>query len=284
MSDDVKNRLFLDLCHGAADAETLRAAAEFARLLSLDLHCLFIEDESLLALAEFPFAREIRLPNLQWTSLDSGTLSTELRDLAAQTRRRLEQVLKDAGLQSRFEVLRGDPAVCIGGVCRVGDVVILTESSSPGAHKAHGAARLHRAARASAASVLLLPPRHRMRSGSVTVVMADADDDSLDIACRIAVATNETVTVLLPDDTAAASEATLVDRALRSGLPRDRLSIRRLHGKSSHDVSRAIGISPVRLVVLKHSLSASGFDDVAAILADLRDVPVLLLDGEPGGN
>jgi hypothetical protein len=32
-------RLILDLCHGPADAETMRAAAEFAQLLRLDLHC-----------------------------------------------------------------------------------------------------------------------------------------------------------------------------------------------------------------------------------------------------
>ena len=34
-------QVIVGLCHGAADAETMRTAAEFAQLLGLDLHCLF---------------------------------------------------------------------------------------------------------------------------------------------------------------------------------------------------------------------------------------------------
>ena len=65
-------KVIVGLCHGAADAATMRTAAEFAQLLGLDLHCLFIEDEALLALAELPFAREIRLPTHTWSSTYCG--------------------------------------------------------------------------------------------------------------------------------------------------------------------------------------------------------------------
>ena len=61
-------RVIVGLCYGAPDAETMRTAAEFAHLLSLNLHCLFIEDEALFALAELPFAREIRLPTHTWST------------------------------------------------------------------------------------------------------------------------------------------------------------------------------------------------------------------------
>ncbi len=87
-------RLILEVCHGAADAETLRAAVEFARLLGLDLHCLFIEDEAGLALAELPFARKIRLPTHEWSPLNAETIARELRQAASQMRRLLDEVLR----------------------------------------------------------------------------------------------------------------------------------------------------------------------------------------------
>ena len=135
MSDQARSayrRLILDLCHGASDAETMRAAAEFARLLGLDLYCLFIEDEALLALAELPFAREIRLLTHDWSPIDADTIEAELRQAANETRRLLDEIIQGVGISSEFAVLRGDPAACIAALCRSGDIVVIAEPRPSG--------------------------------------------------------------------------------------------------------------------------------------------------------
>ena len=275
MSASIGRRLVLDVCHGASDTETLRTAAEFARLLSLDLHCLFIEDEALLTMADLPFAREIRLPDLQWTALDPTSVADQLRTMATQTRRRVNQVLKDLGLPDHFEIIRGDPAICIGGVCRLGDVIILTEPATP---TAFGLKRVREAAHASSASVLLLPQRHRFQSGPVTVVLSGPADGALEQACRIAMAAGQSVTVLVPATSDRAAEATLADQARRLGLPDNRLSIRPVPGTGGQSVRQAIGLQKVSLVVLKRNIGRQA--DITADLDALRDLPILLLDGE----
>ena len=222
-ASSVNCRLILDLCHGAADAETVRAAVEFAQLLGLDLHCLFIEDEAVLALAELPFAREIRLPTHEWSPLNAETIARELRQAASQMRRLLDEVLRGVGVASDFEVLRGDPAACIAAVCQTGDIVIVAEPGPPIARAAYGVTRLHTAAYASAASVLLLPARHKPRRGHVVAVLADATDGSLEVECRIATAANEDVAILVSSDGVAKRGR---ERARILGLSPERITLR----------------------------------------------------------
>ena len=107
-------RLVFDLGGGTPDADTLRAVAALATALGVDLQCVFIEDEAVLALAELPFAREYRLPTGDWTPIDATTIATELRRAATQTQRLVSQTLEAAGDGQAFALLRGDPAT---GAC-----------------------------------------------------------------------------------------------------------------------------------------------------------------------
>jgi hypothetical protein len=50
----------------------LRAAAELAAVLEVDLHRPFVDDEALLALAEPPFAHELGLPSHEWQPVEAG--------------------------------------------------------------------------------------------------------------------------------------------------------------------------------------------------------------------
>jgi hypothetical protein len=277
-------RLILDLCHGAADPEIMRAAAEFARLLGLDLHCLFIEDEAVLALAELPFAREIRLPTHDWSPIDANTIAAELRQAAAQTHRLLDEVIQDVGIPSEFVVLRGDPAACIAAVCRTNDIVVIAEPGPAVARTTHGVTRLRAAAHESAASVLLLPARFKPRTGPVVAVPADAVDVSLDVACRIAAAANEDLVILLPqsvDDTAGNAVAGHAkDRAQALGVPRRRITARTVHGGQPDDVLHALTDLRERLIVMMRATSGAGDATGASRIAATRGVPVLLIEAE----
>jgi len=283
MSDQARSayrRLILDLCHGTSDAESMRAAVEFARLLGLDLHCLFIEDEAVLALAELPFAREIRLPTHDWSPIDVSTIEAELRQAANQTRRLLDKIIEGIGISSEFEVLRGDPAACIAALCRSGDIVVIAEPGPPVGRTSYSVMRLQAAAHESAASVLLLPTRLRPRRGPVVAVLADAADVSLDVGCRIATAAEEDLVILLPEPLAAAADRA-GERARALGLPRERVTVRPVPGAQADDVLRALSGVRERLIVMTRASSAASDAAGASRIAAARGVPVLLLEAEP---
>jgi hypothetical protein len=65
---------------------------------------LFVEDEALLALAERPFARELRLPSHEWQPVEAGHIAAELRHAAADARRLLHEVAATRGVSNAFEV------------------------------------------------------------------------------------------------------------------------------------------------------------------------------------
>lgn len=243
-------RLVLDLYHGAADADTLRAAAEFARLLDVDLHCLFIQDEALMALATLPFAREIRLPTHEWSPLRPDRIEAELRDAADRSKRPMDEIVGGTGVIGNFEVLWGDPAVCIGAVCQATDIVVVTESP----HLARGAARLRQAAHESAAAVLLLPSRLKTRRGPVAAIVAGQDHPSLDVACRIAVAVEDAVDVMVVPDAIGLAEA-IRQRTRTLGLSDGRVRVHSVRQEGADAMLRAMTGLQERLIVMSRGSS-----------------------------
>ena len=89
------------------------AAARLARLLEAELRGIFVEDEALHALAALPFAREFRLPGHAWTRMAAPSLGGDF----AQLRRLLRDAAAEMGIEPAFEVMRGDPAACLAGLC-----------------------------------------------------------------------------------------------------------------------------------------------------------------------
>jgi len=270
-------RLIVELCHGGADVRTLRVVAEFASLLELDLHGLFIEDEALLALAELPFAREIRLPTHEWQPIEAGRIAGELRRAAEHAHRLLREVAAALGVRNAFEVLRGDPAEIIAAVASDSDVIVIAEPVAPGGRLAPGVYRVHAAAHGSAASVLLLPGGLMPRHGPVVALLTDADDPSLVPAARVAVNTRERLLVLLPEGDAAMTDR-VVQRAVALGVARARIGTRPLGGLHAEDVLHALGHARERLVVLTRDASAAGDVAAASRIAADRGVPVLLVE------
>ena len=270
----VFRRLILEVGHSATDAATMRTAAEFARLLGLDLHGLFIEDESLLALAELPFAREIRLPSHQWHPVDPARLEADMRHAAGAARRRLDEVVRGAGVPNGFEIMRGDPAVCIVACAEATDIVVA--ETGPAAVRVHGLGRVQEAAHGSPASVLVLPPGPVPRHGAVVVAPAGAADTSLDVAVRIARAADEDLLILLAGaPPSAVDERTHAEAA---GMPPNRVHLRPVAGMRSHDLALALADEPARLIVLTRGASAAGDFADAVQLAIARGVPILLVE------
>ncbi|MGD9879732.1 MAG: hypothetical protein AB7U95_06300, partial [Reyranella sp.] len=156
-------RAVLGMSSGSVDRHMLQAAAEFARLLELEMLGVFIEDQSLIDLAGLPFTRELRMPGHEWRMMEPQRVDDELRAAAQQAARLFQREIKSRGLACRFEVRRGSPVTLASKVAQATDVLILAEPAAfdllaPGSEPAR------QAAEASAAAVLLLPrtgmPRH----------------------------------------------------------------------------------------------------------------------------
>lgn len=275
-------RLIVELCHGGADARTLRAVAEFAALLELDLHGLFIEDEALLLLAELPFVREIRLPTHEWQKVEAGRIAGELRRAAENAQRLLHEIAAALGVPHAFEVRRGDPAEIIAVIASGSDIIVIAEPAAPGGRLAPALSRVQAAAHGSAASLLLLPAGYMPRHGPVVALVTGADDPSLVPAARAAVNTREGLLVLLPEGDAAMADR-VVERAVALGVPRPRVATRMLGGLHAEDVLHALGHVRERLMVLTRDASAAGDVAAASRIAADRGVPVLLLEQQSTG-
>jgi hypothetical protein len=273
-------RLILDLCQCAADAQTIQAAAEFARLLRLDLHCLFIEDEALLSFAALPFAREIRLPTFQWSPLQVDTISAELQEAAQRTRRMVEAIVRDLQVASGFEIVRGDPATCIAAVCQSGDVIIVAEPAAPAARTAYGLRRLHVAAHGSGVSIMLIPAGGRAGQGDVVAVLADERDDCLDVACRIAVADDAGLSVVIPRQFDQAARARVRERAVALGVRAERIALHAAAGRAADELLTGLAHVRERLIVIGRDPQRPA--DVVARLAAARGVPVLVIESGAG--
>src|SRR5258708_14507118 len=102
-------RLVLELGHGAADPETMRQAAAFARLLDAELHALFVEDETLLHASALPFTREISPLSYRWQMLAPYRLEAELKAADEQARGHFLRAPLDSALRHRFTAHLVDP-------------------------------------------------------------------------------------------------------------------------------------------------------------------------------
>jgi hypothetical protein len=251
----------------------MRVAAEFARAFGLGLHGVFVEDESLLHLAALPFAREIRLPSHTWRAFEPTQLQAELRHAAEAAQHRLLRAVAALGLPVEFEVLRGQPHICIAGVCTPTDIVVM-----PAEERAdeRGMALL-RALGETAASILLAPNHPLRRIGPAAVVAAGMDDADLALAAQIAQGNDRPgdsrlVTIVVP----AASKAPL-QLATDIGIAPDRLILRAIAGSRPNDVLRVLAGARERIVVITKSAMTGWESGDAARIARALGIPVLIL-------
>jgi hypothetical protein len=222
-------RLVVELSHGDGDA--LRDAAEFARLLGIDLHGLFVEDESLFGLAGLPFAREFRPAGNGWTPLNPDRIEADLRHAAEAMRHRMTAIVRDMGVPNAFEVMRGDPAAVIAEQISGSDIIVIAE---PAARIGLAFDRMLQAAAAAAGAVLLMPARRRRMRGPVVAIARDGNDPALSTAAAIAQASDEALHVYpdkdLPDALSGEQErivvmtrdhnaAAAMDMAVARGVP-----------------------------------------------------------------
>jgi hypothetical protein len=245
-------RVILGMGPGSVDRLALRAASEFASLLELQMLGIFVEDATMLRLADLPFVRELRLPGRGWETLDPARLLDELRLAADQARRLFEQEVASRGVVSHFEVHRGDPSTLLSGLAQATDIVVAAEPAGTTDWSARPHTPAWRAVLASPAAVLWLPPSQGIGSGPVAVVAAGETEPVCLLASRIAAAAGEERVIVTP---AGARSVRGIAVALGQALGRQR----------------------ERLVILQRTVE-DGLDDLPLRLARERGTPVLVVE------
>lgn len=268
-------RVLLDLRHASTDRGGIRAAAELARLLDLELTGVFVEDAALLGLSEHSFVRELRLPGHEWHPLDPGRIAEEVRAAAAAARRMLDAHCAALGVPSLFEIVRGDPTEAVAALLDTSDILALIEPGTAAERLAAGMA----APATRPAATLLVPPRVRRHHGPVVALVAHATDPGLRTAAAIAAAAAERLLVLLIPHGDAALKSAAIAAARAVGVPPERIQTRALRAATPEAVAHALGGTEERLLVLTRDdalLPAA----VPSQLAAARQVPVLLVEPE----
>ena len=260
MTAPVLRRLVLELAHGPIDPGVMRLAAEFARDFGLDLFGVYTEDESLLRVAALPFTREIRMLTHDWRRLDPGAVVDELRGQAETVRRHLRETVDRLGVSGGFEVRRGDPMLCVAGVCSPADAIVVSTSATM---QRPVADRLRQAAEQSPAAVLVMPDRLTRNRGPVVVITDDLDDPGVALAQGFAERQRVRLLVLTP----------------RTGeaVPGPDSDISPIAAVRTGDVLRALAPVRERLVVVSHGCAATIGIDGASRIAEAGAVPVLVL-------
>jgi hypothetical protein len=188
-------RLVLRLEPSSPDS-ALQLAVELAELLHLELLGLFLEDPSLRQLAAIPFVRELRPLGGGWRPIDIDELNHDLEVALRNAERLFIEAAKDLRTRHQFEVIREGAAQAIASISRSGDIVMLTQPSTPARRATQQFSWPLDAAFRSAAAVMIVPARIARIAGPIVALAIAPDDPSICVAADIAIAAKEDLLIV----------------------------------------------------------------------------------------
>lgn len=167
----------------------LETAVRLAAITGAHLEGVFVEDINLIRLAGLPFLRELRPSSLAEEAISAQRLQRELRSLARQARRMLEQVAGEMGVPCSFQVWRGQAVAETLAEVFTADILSLAQVSSRVAQRGRSISR----------------PRTRRHPQAVTTISilfseSKAAVRALTTACILASDLEAEIAVLIPYD------------------------------------------------------------------------------------
>jgi len=267
-------RAVLGLQLDVLDRETIEVAAGLAELLEVDLHGLFVLDDTLRELADYPSAREFVLTTRGWRPIDLERLLRE-QDLAARTAQRMfTQVAKAVRVPSTFEIVPGPAARTFASVSGATDILIIAEPRPASACVTRSFSVSVEAAIRSTAAVLLIPRSVLRRSGPIVVIAAAPDDPAIETGSAIAAAAQEGMIIVEAYEgmSGAARAAAINGRSVIHRTPATGQSL-----SDMRRLSELIGDRNESLIVLTRESFYRAGDRTAIDIAESRRVPVLIL-------
>jgi hypothetical protein len=273
-------RVLLGVHQSALDSAAIGVAAEFARLLRLDMMAVIIEEPQIAGLSALPHAREFRLLGRRWQPLDREQLAREFELSVVSARRLLTGVAASHRVSCAFEIVKASPNQAVRSLSRATDIILLPEPKSALDKILGPFPQFSVAALQSEAAVMFAPRLSGRSHGPVVAIAATPDDPSIDTAISIAAATNEKVILV-----AAFADPLAMDRAIGTGAERNLvqeiITVPRSALTNDKFLSSLLGEHRERLIVMTRIPESGPNDAMGFALSSARKVPVLLLEPAP---
>ncbi len=175
-------RIVVDLHCSGCDRLIVQQAAEFARMLRLELFGRFFADPGPARLAALPFAREFRPGERAWAPLEGGNVSRELAFAIAAAERLFQQMSAAAAIPRRFVLVHDQDVLERPVDGREESIAVIHQSGYAG----EPFDQMLETAFQTAASVLILPGGGGLKAGPILAVANGPDDVAVRIAAALA--------------------------------------------------------------------------------------------------
>lgn len=112
-----RGRVVLQLTSGQPNPIALEAAIRVAKAFQSEIESLFVEDDSLLDVAGYSFAREISLSGRHRREITADSMARQMRHMANALTRQLAQLARTAEVPVRHSVVRDEPVAALARAC-----------------------------------------------------------------------------------------------------------------------------------------------------------------------
>ena len=116
-ASEAKGRVVVQACSGRSSPIALEAAVWLARAFQSEIESLFVEDQQLIELASYPFAREISLSGRASRAICCEDMEREFRYASAAFHAELSALARAAEINVRPRVIRDEPVNALSTAC-----------------------------------------------------------------------------------------------------------------------------------------------------------------------
>jgi hypothetical protein len=197
-----KGRVVLELCSGAANPIAIEAALWIARAFQSEIESLFVEDEQLLHLAGYPFAREISLSGRSSRALTPRDIERHFRFASASFQSEIERRARAMEVPFRPRVVRSEPISALAAACAECGPWNLVAIADPFTSPACPSVKRVFEMVADTTGLLIVGPQARRMSGPIVVGLEESEHlpAMLAAAQRLAAVESKEIDVILIAD------------------------------------------------------------------------------------
>jgi hypothetical protein len=262
-------RMVVGLPQSLPNYGACNVAADLAERLNIQFLAAFIADASVRALVDSPAARELRLPERNWQTIDRSRMLEDLESAATIARRRVAESTQGRSLDARFDIIEDVDA--IGPFIQADDLVVVIDPAHPGERITRQFTCLLDAAVRTAAAVLVLPAHVGRTAGPVVAFATGSQDPSLRIGLQVASALQERLIVEVAEGLPLSSDM-LLD-AQRLGVRVEQVPAM---PPTPHASAMAVSFDRLneRMRVVTHSRTP---DEIARLLWMARGIPLMII-------